>query len=94
MLNALVEFEEVPSLLKAGIIIPVYKRHGRDPSKMNSYRGVTLSSVIAKLLESLVLGRMRDLLVEAGIPHVNQSAYMKGINAIFVTQEVIARYVR
>ena len=49
MLNALVEFDEVPSLLKAGIIIPVCKRHGRDPLKMNSYRGVTLSSVIAKL---------------------------------------------
>ena len=55
VLNTLVEFDEVPSLLKAGIIIPVCKRHGRDPLKMNSYRGVTLSSVIAKLQESLVL---------------------------------------
>ena len=35
--------------------------------------------------------------MEAGIPHVNQSAYMNGIScsdAIFATQEVIARYVR
>ena len=47
----------------------------RDPVKVDSYRGVTLSSVIAKLLELLVVGRMGTLLEEAGVPHVNQSAY-------------------
>ena len=54
------------------------------------------TSVIAKLLEMLVLSRMSVLLSEAGIPHVNQSAYRKGVScsdAIFATQEAIARYV-
>ena len=35
------------------------------------------------------------MLEDAGIPHVNQSAYGKGIayaDTIFATQEVIARY--
>ena len=41
---------------------------------MNSYWGVTLTSVIAKVLESLVLERMQDILIEAGVPHVNQTA--------------------
>ena len=97
VLNAIVDFEEIPTLMKSGIITPVYKRHGRDPLKTDSYRGVTLSSVIAKLLELLLLNRMRDMLSDAGIPHYNQSAYRKGIScsdAIFATQEVIARYVR
>ena len=97
VLNAIVDFEEIPSSMKSGIITPVYKRHGRDPLKTDSYRGVTLSSVIAKLLELLLLNRMRDMLSDAGIPHYNQSAYRKGIScsdAIFATQEVIARYVR
>ena len=60
---------------------------------MDSYRGVTLSSVIAKLLELMLLKRMK----EAGVPHFNQSAHRKGIScldAIFATQEVIAKYVR
>ena len=71
VLNAIVDFEEIPSLMKSGIITPVYKRHGRDPLKTDSYRGVTLSSVIAKLLELLLLNRMRDMLSDAGIPHYN-----------------------
>ena len=37
-------------------------------------------SVIAKLLEMLVLSRRSVLLSEAGIPHVNQSAYRKGVS--------------
>ena len=74
VLNAIIELEEVPSALKSGIVIPVYKGSGRDPGLTDSYRGVTLSSVIVKLLEMLVLSRMSVLLSEAGIPHVNQSA--------------------
>ena len=39
------------------------------------------------------------MLLEAGIPHINQSAYRKGVSCadampVFVTQEVIARYLR
>ena len=79
VLNAIVELEAVPSTLKSGIIIPVYKGSGRDPVETDSYRGVTLSSVLAKMLEMLVLGRMRDLLREAGIPHINQTVSEEGI---------------
>lgn len=37
MLNAIVE---VPSTLKLGIIIPVYKTGGRHPVKTDSHHGV------------------------------------------------------
>ena len=40
---------------------------------------------------------MRDMLQEAGIQHINQTAYQRRVscaNAIFATQEAIARYVR
>ena len=77
MLNAITELEVVPEVLKTGIIVPVYKGGGKDPLKMNSYWGVTLTSVIAKVLESLVLERMQDILIEAGVPQVNQTAYRK-----------------
>lgn len=74
MLNAIIELEVVPEVLKTGIVVPVFKGNGKDPLKMNSYWGVTLTSVIAKVLESLVLERMQDILIEAGVPHVNQTA--------------------
>ena len=48
ILNAVRELEAVPDCLKYGIIIPVYKGGGKDALKrVDSYRGVTLSSVIA-----------------------------------------------
>ena len=88
------ELEEVPNILKSGFIIPMYKGSSRDPVKTDSYRGVTLSSVLA---EMLVLGRMGDLLWEAGKPHINQTVYQRRVScadAIFATQEAIARNVR
>ena len=90
ILNCIVEMEEVPAVLKSGLIVPVYKRGGKGPAKVDSYRGVTLASVVAKLLEKLVLARMQFLLREANIPHMNQSAYRRQVScadAIFATQE-------
>ena len=52
-------------MLKSGVVVPVYKGSGKDPTNVNSYRGVTLTSVVGKVLHS---GRLRDGLLEAGIP--------------------------
>lgn len=44
-----------------------------------------------------MLERMQDILVEAGVPHVNQTAYRKKVScadAMFTTQETIGRYMR
>ena len=97
ILNAVVELEVVPDVLKRGLIVPVYKGGGKDPLSVDSYRGVTLTSMVAKVLEFLVLQRLQPVFMEAGLPHVNQSAYRKAVscaNAIFATQEIIARYLR
>ena len=58
---------------------------------MESYRGMTLSSVVTKVLEFLVLERLQMVFLEASIPYPNQSAYRKRVScgdAIFSTQEV------
>lgn len=63
ILNSIVELERIPSSLKS---IPVYKGRGKDPLDVNSYRGITLNSVISKLMESLILNRLEPLsLLEA-----------------------------
>ena len=96
ILNCIVELEEVPRSMKMGLLSPVFKGRGRDPQLVDSYRGITVTSVIAKVLESLVRDRMGETLFEAGIPHLNQTAYRRHVGcaeALFVMQEVIARYV-
>ena len=95
--NSVVDVEQIPTCLKLGITIPVYKGGGKDPLNVNSYRGITLNSVISKVLETLILNRLEPVFMEAGLPHPNQSAYRKSVScadAIFATQEVINRYLQ
>ena len=47
----------------------MYKGGGKDPLNANSYRGITLNSVISKVLETLILNRLEPLFMEAGLPH-------------------------
>ena len=70
ILNAVVELEVVPDVLKEGLIVPVYKGGGKDPLRVDSYRGVTLTSVVVKVLEFLFLERLQPVCMEAGLPHV------------------------
>lgn len=97
ILNSILDVEEIPQSLKTGLTIPIYKGGGKDPLEVNSYRGITLNSVISKVLELLILQRLDPLFADAGIPHPNQSAYRKNVScadAIFATQEVINRYLQ
>ena len=93
ILNAVVELEVVPGVLKRGVVVPVYMQGargggGKDPLKTDSYRGITLTStdsyggitltlMVAKVLEFLVLERLQMVLAEADLPHINQTAYRK-----------------
>ena len=95
--NAIISLEEVPTCFKEGVIIPVYKGRGKDPLLASSYRGITLSSIMAKSLEIVILKRMSPFLDEIGFPDVNQTAYQKGVSctdAIFSTQEVLLNCIR
>jgi len=90
--NIILSLEEIPDCLKEGILIPIYKKQGKDPLLPSSYRGITLSSVVSKLLEIILLQRLSPLLVEQGFPDQLQTAYQKGIScmdAIYATQEAI-----
>jgi hypothetical protein len=40
------------------MVIPLYKGNNKDKYDPNSYRGITLTSVIGKLLEKVVLCKM------------------------------------
>ena len=58
---------------------------------------MTLSSVVTKVLEFLILERLQMVFLEVSVPQPNQSAYRKRVScsdSIFATQEVIGRYLR
>ena len=95
--DAIIAFEEVPSYLKDGVIVPVYKGKGQNPLVPDSYRAITMSSVIAKSLEIILLKHMPPILDEMGFPDMNQIAFQKGVScsdAVFSTQEVLLNYIR
>ena len=73
--NTIVDFEAIPSQFKVGIIVPIYKCKRKDPLIPGSYRGITLTSVIAKIFEYLLLDRMLPLLSDNCVRHLNQTAY-------------------
>ena len=96
IVNSIIDLEEIPPLFKLGSICPVYKGGGKDPLLTNNCRGITVNSVLSKVLEILVLSSLEPTLSEAGFPHLNQSAFHKHTgcgDAIFATQELIARYI-
>ena len=95
--NTIIRLEQIPPSLKLGVIVPVHKGKGRDPHNCNNYRGITLTSVLSKCLEVIILERLESLFAERGFPHPSQTAYQRGlscIDAIFSTQEVILRHIR
>ena len=87
--NAISDIEDLPPCLKLGTIVPDFKGRGRDPLNPNNYRGITLTSVISKCFEIVLLNHLEPLLIEKGFPHHSQTAYQRGIScadAIFSTQ--------
>ena len=95
--NTIIEKEIVPDSFKLGVVSPVYKGNGKDPLDANSYRGITLATVLAKTLEKLILLRLQPTLLEQGLPHRNQTGFVKNnscVDAIFSTYEAASRFAR
>ena len=71
--SAIIRLETIPNSLKIDVITPIFKGKGRSPLDPNNYRGITLTPVVAKCLERLMLNRMSVLLEDSGFPHVTVS---------------------
>ena len=95
--NAIIISEDIPSCFKCATIVPIYKGKGKDPLDPNSYRGISLFPVLSKIFESVFLARLMPSFEESGIPHINQTAYQRGMSchdATFTVQESIRKYLR
>ena len=90
--NTIVEFESIPACLNNAIIVPVYKGKGKNPLSLST-GGISLTSIIRKIFEHIVLQRMIPILEENGITHHTQSAYQTGLSCADPT-EVVQEAVR
>ena len=91
--NEIIDFESIPRSFLNSIIVPIYKGKGRDPLLAKNYRGISLTSVIGKLSERILLQRLIPVLEDLGIPHYTQTAYQAGISCADPT-EVVQEAVR
>ena len=56
-----------PFLFRHGIFVPLYKRNNKDKTSPNSYRAITLTSVMGKVYEKVVLSRITKMLNNIGM---------------------------
>ena len=78
--NAIISLEQMPDCFKSAFIIPIFKGKGKDPLSPSNYRVISLSSVVGKLFERVILARILPFLQEIRIPHYTQSSYQAGIS--------------
>ena len=59
LMNRILHSGYIPSLLKQGILAPVLKKK-KDATLPTNYRGITVLSVLGKVLERILLNRTKD----------------------------------
>jgi len=93
--NSIITFSYIPAGMKHSIIIPIYKGKKKPRNNMNSYRGISLNQTINKILEKIILNRLKPWLKENNIPAPQQHACTEGCSSVtlsYVVQEVINHF--
>ncbi|GFU86664.1 probable RNA-directed DNA polymerase from transposon X-element [Trichonephila clavipes] len=65
---------QIPKDWTHALILPFIKPH-KNPKEVSSYRPISLTSVIAKLLERMILHRMLDFSFQNKIFHINHHGF-------------------
>ena len=93
--NCICQLERIPQCFKDGLIVPVFKGKGKDPLLTKNHRGITLTSVFAKVFEIILSYRITPLLEAAGVPQATQTAYREGVSctdSMFASMEALAHF--
>ncbi|MEW8546332.1 MAG: reverse transcriptase family protein [Candidatus Thiodiazotropha sp.] len=62
LVNKILRTGKIPEIFKQGVITPVYKKQGKPVNDPNSYRRITITSIVGKLVEKIHLDSVTDLL--------------------------------
>lgn len=77
ILNAITSLETVPKDFTMGNIISLYKTNKKNRYNKDNYRGITLTNILSKNFERLILNRWMPYFEEKGFPNNLQFAYQK-----------------
>ena len=76
ILNKICDSGDFPEEWAVGIIVILFK--GGERNDLNNYRGITLLSVIGKLLVGILNERLTKFVEKYKIVHENQAGFRKG----------------
>lgn len=95
MLNSMITLEHIPNCFKLGTICPIPKGVGKDFSKKENSRPITLLSCLYKLFEKFLLNRFDRWLRARGIMSGMQGACLPGLSSsdvVALLQETVAHH--
>ena len=85
----------IPSQWHHGVLVCIFKGHNKSRLNPDSYRGITLLSVIFKIFESVLDSLIPQLEATAVYPNSRQCGFQRGLSSLdtsFVQQETINHY--
>ncbi|CAC5357155.1 unnamed protein product [Mytilus coruscus] len=89
LLNLILTYLDVPIFLKTGILTPILKKE-KDKTLPSSYRGITVTKIFAKILQSILKDRVDS--VFNNIQNSLQRGFTEGVSSLcaaFLTSEAI-----
>lgn len=95
LFNAIIDVEHYPQQFKSGVTVTLFKGGNKDKLDMNSYRDITLMSVLQKLFENVLYARLQKYSRAISFPHPLQQGFTTGcgsITAAFVLSETVNHY--
>lgn len=95
MLNNMVQLEYIPACFKQGIICPIPKGGGKDTSRKENNRPITLLSCLYKVFEKLMLNRLDKWLQANNVLCELQGAAVSHCSSVDVAallQETVSHY--
>lgn len=91
-LDGLWSSEITPKLLTTGIISPIFKGKAGDRGTPDSYRPITLTSILGKLFERIIYNRLMDFLEANNLLAAEQHGFRprySTIDAVFALEQKI-----
>jgi hypothetical protein len=83
--NNILHYVHIPPHFKEGLLVTIYKGHGKPKDKKDSYRGVTLLPAINKVFEKCIFNRIQPFFDHIKFPPPLQNASRKGISNVMVS---------
>lgn len=90
LFNGMYTNECMPSAMKRGLIVTLYKGSRKYEDDRKNYRGISLLPVLNKLFEKLILKRLKFWidLKKINFPSLNQNAYQTGLCSLLASFEL------